>query len=314
MKAQGPGLKRRMPAFIWKTFRLLFFIEISYLILYPFLSKLSTSLMSRTDILDLTVQWIPKRPTLENYRMVTVLLDYWEYLYSTVFVTLITTLIQLAACVLAAYGLARFKFKGRGLLFFLVIFTLVVPPQTYAISTYMEFRFFDMFGLGSLLGLESVSLVGSPWPVYIMSMGCMGIKNGMLIFILRQFFRNLPNEIEEAAFIDGAGIFRTFFHVMLPNALNAIATVFVFSFVWNWNNYEDASLYMNNVKLMTTQMANLTMVLSSGMGGATVVDPTELTLAMSATGVLVMLPLIIFFIVAQRFFVEGIERTGLTGM
>ncbi len=299
---------------LYRLFRLGIIIGIGYVILYPLLVKASVALMSPSDMYDMTVKWVPRQPTLDNFREVLSLIDYWKYFFTTLGVSLGATLVQVASCTLAAYGFARFRFRGRRVLFFLVILTLCVPQQTYMVTTYMQYRYFDGFGLLSFLGVTPQSLIGTPWPLMLMSFGCQAAKNGLFIYVLQQFLARLPGELEEAAWVDGAGVGRIFLQIMLPNAGPALVTVSVLSFVWCWNDLYTASTYMPSMPLFSTLLNNLAFQISRAEGGGSVIDTVQLSMLTNAGALLIIVPLIVLFLVAQRFFVQGIERTGLTGM
>ena len=314
VKRKKPMTARRMGEWCWKLFRLGLIIGIAYVILHPLLVKVSVAFMSKSDMYDMTVQWVPRHPTLESFTGVLELIDYGKYFLTTVAVSGGAMLIQLTSCALAAYGLARFNFRGRGLLFGLVILTLVVPQQTYMVTTYGQYRYFDLYGILGLFGIAPRSLVGSPWPLMLMSFGCQAAKNGLFIYILRQFFARLPGELEEAAWVDGAGVGTIFLRVMLPNAGPALTTVGVLSFVWTWNDLYTASTYMSSLPLFSTLLNSLSFSISRASGGQSVIDTVKLSMLTNAGALLIILPLIVLFILAQKMFVQGVERTGLTGM
>ena len=305
---------KRLGGLMWKLFRFGLILGIAYVILHPLFVKLSAAFMSESDMYDMTVQWVPRKPTMDNFAEVLELIDYGKYFLTTLAVSGSAMLVQLISCSLAAYGLARFKFRGRGLLFGLVILTLVVPQQTYMVTTYGQYRYFDLYGILAPFLKEPISLVGTPWPLLLMSFGCQATKNGLFIYILRQFFSRLPGELEEAAWVDGAGVGTIFLRVMLPNAGPALTTVGVLSFVWTWNDLYTASTYMSSLPLFSTLLNSLTFSISRATGGWSVVDTVHLSMLTNAAALLIILPLIVLFILVQRMFVQGVERTGLTGM
>ena len=131
---------------------------------------------------------------------------------------------------------------------------------------------------------------------------------------MQQFLARLPGELEEAAWVDGAGVGRIFWQIMLPNAGPAMVTVSVLSFVWCWNDLYTASTYMPSMPLFSTLLNNLAFQISRAEGGGSVIDTVRLSMLTNAGALLIIVPLIVLFLVAQRFFVQGIERTGLTGM
>lgn len=291
----------------WIALRATLVVGFCFIILFPLFLRLSVAFRSKEDIYDPTVLWIPRHFTLDNIRLAIQSIDYPTALGHTVLISAGTTLIQLVSCALAAYAFARLKFKGSGLLFALVIFTIVVPPQTIMIPVYMTYRYFDLFGLVPLFtGRRSFNLIDTFWPFFISSGTAMGLKNGLYIYIFRQFFRGVPKELEEAALVDGSGLIRTFARIVAPNALPAFITVALFSFVWQWNDSYYVSLFLNRVKVLSTELMGM---------GVNLKEPDPIyQLMLLNTGVfLMMIPLIILYIFVQRHFVESVERTGITG-
>lgn len=293
---------------LWIVVRTVLVTGFCFIILFPLFLRFSVAFRSKTDIYDPTVLWIPKHFTLDNIKIAIGATDYWSSLLNTFLISSGTTLIQLASCALAAYAFARLKFRGSGLLFGLVIFTIVVPPQTIMIPLYLTYRYFDLFGVVKVLtGKSSLNLIDTFWPFLISSATAMGLKNGLYIYIFRQFFRGIPKEIEEASLVDGSGVFKTFYRIMLPNAVPAIVTVVLFSFVWQWNDSYNVSLFLSKVKVLSTQLMDMGMALGK--------EPDLVYQSMLLnTGVLLLMgPLIILYLFVQRYFVESVERTGIVG-
>lgn len=293
---------------LWKAVRTVMIVGFCFIILFPLFLRLSVAFRSKADIYDPTVLWIPRHFTLDNIKIAMEATQYFPALLNTFLISAGTTIVQLASCALAAYAFARLKFRGSGLLFGLVIFTIVVPPQTIMIPLYLTYRYFDLFGLIKLFtGKSSLNLIDTFWPFLISYATAMGLKNGLYIYIFRQFFRGIPKEIEESAFVDGAGVLRTFYRIMLPNAVPAIITVVLFSFVWQWNDSYYVSLFLSKVKVLSTQLMD--------MGSALGKEPDLVYQSMLLnTGVLLLTaPLIILYLFVQRYFVESVERTGIVG-
>ncbi|MEC0369177.1 carbohydrate ABC transporter permease [Paenibacillus chibensis] len=293
---------------LWIVVRTVLIAGFCFIILFPLFLRLSVAFRSKVDIYDPTVLWIPRHFTFDNIKIAMEATHYFSALLNTFLISAGTTVVQLASCALAAYAFARLKFKGSGLLFGLVIFTIVVPPQTIMIPLYLTYRYFDLFGLIKLFtGKSSLNLIDTFWPFLISSSTAMGLKNGLYIYIFRQFFRGIPKEIEESAFVDGAGVLKTFYRIMLPNAVPAIVTVVLFSFVWQWNDSYYVSLFLSKVKVLSTQLMD--------MGSALGKEPDLVYQSMLLnTGVLLLTaPLIILYLFVQRYFVESVERTGIVG-
>lgn len=308
--------KKKAKSFILIILKLSVIIAISYVILNPLFIKLSVALMSKSDMYDMTVNWIPKNPTLDNFKRILTFFDYRKYFFNTFYISVLSAFLQVATCALAGYAFARFEFKGKRILFLLAIFMLIVPQQTYSTASYLQFKNFNFFGILEIFGIDwNISLINTGIPLFILSAGCAALKNGLFIYIFRQFFSNLPKALEEAAWVDGAGVFKIFFFVMLPNSVPAIVTVSVLSFVWTWNDLYAAETYMPSLEVFPNLLANLTTKLTTTLsGGSNIVDTYEVSTLTNAGALLIIIPLMLFFLFAQKYFVEGIERTGLTGM
>lgn len=295
----------------WILLRTILIIGITYEVFYPMIWVLHYTFLDPRDIHDITVVYVPKHITLANFKPVFILMDYMRNFWGSVRLSLTTSALHVLSCTLVAYGFARFRFKGRNLLFAMVILTLIVPPQTIMIPTYLHFRFFDIFGIvKALTGSQGINLLDSFWPFVLQSATGMGIKNGLYILIMRQFFRGMPKEIEEAAMVDGAGVFKTFYSVMLPNAVPAITTVFLFSFVWQWNDTYFVSIFLQRVKVLPAALATLASTFSTMTGSN---DPYYITILNNTGTLLVIAPVLILYIFAQKYFVESVERSGIVG-
>ncbi len=290
---------------------------VAYQLLYPVLYMLSMALRKPEEAIDPSVIWVPKSLTLSNFADALRVMDFWDALQNSVLIGVGCGLFDVLSCSLVAYGFARFKFPLSGLMFSLVILTLVVPIQTIILPLYNDMRYFDAFGLMKLTsvltgGPESVSLVGSYWSFYLPSMLAMGLRAGLFIFIFRQFFKGMPNELEDAAYMDGCGPFRTFFQVMLPNAKNAVITVFLFSFVWHWNEYYMSNLLLGNLKKnFAIAISSLRVDLQSVVNAQTISDPLLVVTRIQAGALLAILPLFILYLLTQRYFTDSIEHVGI---
>ncbi len=294
--------------------RTLLLIGISYMILLPLIVKFSNSFMSVRDLYDQTVKWIPRNFTLEHYKMVWRHMDYPTTFFNSLLLTTVVSVLQLIACTFVGYGLARFDFKGKNLIFVLVLLTLIVPPQMILIPLYLNFRFFDLYGL---LPGTGFNLVGTYWPFILTSLTGVGLKNGLFIYIMRQFFKGMPRELEEAAYIDGAGLLRTFLYIMLPGAVPGLVIVFLFAFVWQWNDYLFIGLFMGGGQFLPMALdvvSNNVIQEVTGGSAATEMQGDQYTSLIDNTGmILVIAPLLILYSFMQRYFIESVERSGIVG-
>lgn len=310
----------RIKRFSWSIVRGVLLIGISYIILYPLIVQFTQAIMAREDMFDPTVRFIPRTVSLDNFRVAIMAMDYWKVLWNTSYLTIITTLLQLISCTLTGYGFARFKFWGRELLFSLVIITIIVPPQTICTSLYLHFRYFDVFGIIEFFtGKKGINMLDTFGPFFLPAATCMGIRNGLYIYIIRQFYRGMPKELEEAALVDGCGVFKTFYLIMLRPAVPALTTVVLFSVVWQWNDIFYVSMFLTNFKVMTSALYDLP-VNMLGLTGEAVnleagqnINPIDRVRWLATGSLLSLTPLIILYIFAQRYFVESIERTGIVG-
>lgn len=309
--------KKRIISFLGSTLRVLLLIGISYVIIQPMLNRLSTSLMHVEELYDQSVKWIPRSPTLNHFIQVWIHMDYPRTFLNSLSLTIIVSLLQLASCTLIGYGLARFKFAGSGLLLGLVIFTLVVPPQMIRIPLYLNFRFFSLFGL---FKENPWNLVGTFWPFILTSLTGSGFRNGLYIYIMRQFFRGMPRELEEAAYVDGGGLLTTFFKVMLPGSAPGLIVVFLFSFVWQWNDYFYTTLFMSgknflpqSLEVVALRVAETARDIDQLAATSGLIDNQFHSVVNNAGMILVIAPLLILYLFMQRYFVESIERTGIIG-
>lgn len=293
----------------WSFTRMVLVVGICFIIIYPILVKLSSSLMSVEDLFDLTVSWIPKRFSFQtivgNYRDVFREMNYPRAFLNSTVLALLVSVLQMASCTVVGYGFARFQFFGSNILFALVILTLLVPPQMVMIPMFLNFRFFDFFGL-----LETpINLLGTYWPFVLTSITSMGLKNGLFIYIMRQFFKGMPKSLEEAALVDGAGQIKTFFTIMLPGAAPALLIVFLFSFVWQYNDLFLTTMYMRESRtLLPFMLERLTLVFDN-------MDYSDeyISVIINTGMILFITPLLILYAFLQRYFVESVERTGIVG-
>jgi len=305
---------------LFLLFKLVLLVGVSYVILYPYITKIFGSFMTASDFKDVTVILISKSPTLDQYKYIITQNGYFSALLTTFLVSLSISLIQTVICALIAYGLAKFKFRGNNIVFFLVVFTMMVPQESLRFSMKMFFKLFETSNpIGALLGSMGIMETGfsnSLVPLYILAFTGLGFKNGLYIFLLRQFFRGVPDELEESAYVDGSSTFRTFFTIIIPLAIPMLITVFIFSFAWEWTDDFYTSIFFetgyfdqaDSLKFMSSitrvpdalklQVKNLEAYASAITGTATI---------------LIALPLILAYLFVQNYIVQGIERSGIVG-
>lgn len=295
--------------FIFKIFKFIIIIGISFVILYPLMVKLSSSFMTTKDIFDPTIKWIPQQIAWTNYLIAFRSLNYIETFTNSFLLVFLVSITQLISCTLVGYSLARFNYPGKKIIFSLVMLVLIVPPQMILLPLYLNLRNF----LSGIIPGEGINLIGSFYPFFLTSVTASGFRNSLYIFIMRQCFKGMPDNLEEAAYVDGSGFYSTFFKIMLPHAGPSLVTVFLFSFVWQWNDtfYSSIFLHGNTQGLLPFALYNLP---SYYVERVSYFPDRQFITILNNTGIVLFIaPLLIIFGIMQRYFIESIERTGIVG-
>ena len=300
--------RRKAADAVWRVFRFVILTGLGFVILYPLIYMVSCAFRQRIDMNDPTVLWIPRHPTLDIIRETMDAMDIWNTLKNTLLLNIGCSLVQVLSCAVTGYGFARFSFKGKKFLFGIVIMMILVPTQVIALPLYMQFRF---FGFGKF----SINLIDSFATMYLPAITANGISSGLMILLFRQFFRGLPRELEDAAYIDGCGPFMTFVRVMAPNAASAFLTVFLFSVVWYWNDYYVSATFFTNTRTIALMLQNLDTELKIRLfnSAAVEISPREQIVWKEAGCLLSITPMLVMYAFLQKHFTEGIERSGIVG-
>ncbi len=313
--SNGYLLRKTVGKWVFSIIRALLLFGLCFLILQPLLNKITVSFMTEKDLYDATVISIPRHFTLGNYKLVSELISYPTSLMKTFLMAVLASVCQIASCTLVGYGFARFNFPLKKFWFLCVMLVILVPPQTIMSSLYLRFTYFDVFGIITLFTGSTVNLLNSPTPYVLMSLTCMGLKNGLYIFMIRQYFRGLPKEVEEAAYVDGCGKIRTFIQIMLPDARAIITSCFLFSFVWQWTDSFYSSLFLRSMNLLPNGVRSITERLNNyleNLAGYTTRASVGYSQQLIATGMLMFIvPLIILYLIAQKGFVESLSQSGI---
>jgi len=304
---------RRIAEKVWPVFRFLILFGLGFVILYPLLYMLSTSIRPQIEMTDPSVMWIPKNVIFSNFVEVWQAINFPEVLLRTILINVVCSVLQVITCGITGYGFARFKFKGKGLMFGIVIFQIIVPVQVVLIPLYMQFRFFDVFGIIKLITGTPLNLVSTPAALYLQALFCNGIRAGVFILLFRQFFRGLPKELEDAAYLDGCGPVKTFVKVMIPNAKTSFLTVFIFSIVWYWNDSYVTGMFFTEPYTIAMEINNIATKMMIFFTGETNGMASDYLVWIEAGCLLSLLPILIMYIFLQKQFVEGVERSGLVG-
>lgn len=315
-------MKKRFKAFLVTILRTVLLLGLSFIILYPLIESIIPALTDYNYLGRPNSVWIPLEFGTLAFEIALYLLDYWEALLRTLAFAFFMMVIQTLSSAIIGYGFARLPFKGSDILFLFVILTIIVPPQTIMLPQYFHFQNFDIFGIIEFISGEPISLLGNQSVIYLMSIFGMGLRSGLFIFLFRQFFKGLPKELEESAQIDGCGYARTFFQIILPNAIPIILTVGVFSFVWNYGDTFYVNLFSEDSNLLAQLLgrrfsnpnwvSNAFVELTLQPQGAQA-SPLLLGAAQGAAQLLFITPLLILYFIIQRKFVQGFERSGIVG-
>ncbi|MDO5148670.1 MAG: carbohydrate ABC transporter permease [Oscillospiraceae bacterium] len=301
-KEQISYVKRKKAVeMIWRIFRFLIISGLCFVILYPLLFMISCAFRDKNDMNDPTVMWIPRHLTLDVMKETASAMKLGKTLVNTLVINIGCSFFQVISSAVTGYGFARFRFKGKNILFGIVILMILVPPQVILLPQY------DLF--------NSLGMINTPWTMYLPAMTANGIKSGIMIFIFRQFFRGLPRELEDAACLDGCGPFRTFVEIMAPNALSSFLTVFLFAVVWYWNDYYVCNSFFSSNQTLALTIKNIQPVLNAALfnDASLRVSAREYVVWTQAACLISISPMLIMYVFLQKYFTEGIERSGLVG-
>lgn len=298
--------------------RYLFLISISYIVLFPVFSAVSTSIKTVDAFYDPTLYWLPKYVTLENFKTAFDTLNYLKSVCRTLSMNMVSAAIEVISCSIVAYGFARFDFKFKKFLEILLIATIIIPTQIYIVSIVVNFKYFDVLGIFGLInkltGVDlRINLLNTDFTFWLPSIFAMGLRSGILIYIYIQFFSGLPKELEEAAYIDGAGPFKTFWRISVPSSSVVFLTVSVFSAIWHWNDYYLSTMYITSDYPLAVRLANIRETLTlnnpfTGWASRAMINSVSL-----AGCLLFIAPLLIAYLCVQNKFVKSIDRVGITG-
>lgn len=314
-KSEGYLLKKKIMEIAVVIARFILLFGLCFLILQPILNKISVSFMTEDDLFNPIVVSIPVHFTTDNYVLTAEIMNYGKSFMNSLVISLTIAIVQIAVCTIVGYGFARFNFPLKKLWFACVMLVILIPPQVISNSLYIHFRFFDIFGIIKLIRGEALNLRGNVLPYYLMSLGCMGLKNGLYIYMIRQFFRNIPNDMEEAAYVDGCGTFKTFVRIMLPEGKPIITSCFLFAFVWQWTDGFYSKMFLGSTSLLSMSIARLVDSLGAYiqriMGIKTTVSVAYSNCILATGTLMLVAPVIILYLFAQRQFVESISSSGI---
>ena len=295
-------------------FRYAMLIAVGFTVLSPLFQIISNSLKNQSDFMNTSVSWIPTTFFYQNYIDAFHVMDYLKTFLNTVSIMVLSAFLEVAACGVAAYGFARFKFPERKILYALLLITILVPVRMTFLAQYVNFRNFDFFGItsiiGDLIGKDlTINLINTPFTFYLPSIFGVGYQSGLFIMIYIQFLKGIPKELEEAAWIDGAGPIGTFVRIIVPSSSVAILTVTILSIIWHWNEYYLTALYFNENQPLAVVLSGI-MELIKLRGGDAINSHTGVAMA---SCMLFILPVLIMYLILQMKFIKSIDSVGIVG-
>jgi multiple sugar transport system permease protein len=256
----------------------------SLIMLFPFLWMVSISLGTQSQLFKQPPEWLPNPPLFGNYPTALTQLKFLAYLANTAFITGLALVGELISVTMVAFAFARLRWPGRQFFFVVLLATLMIPPQVTQIPLYIVWRL--------------VGAIDSYWPLITPNF----FGDAYLIFLARQFFTTIPNELEEAARVDGCGYRDIYLRVMLPLAIPLILTISLFAILWNWNDFYGPLIYLTSPEKFTLQLGLRTF--------------TSQYFRLNyphfmAAATTIVLPIVIIFLFGQRYFIKSIVLTGL---
>lgn len=309
------NLKEKIINFIIFVFRWVLILSVGYIIIFPLIQMISQALMTQEQYTDTSVVWIPKEISMVNFKVAISVMDYFKTLIWTFLVNVLSALVQTFTCAIAAYGFSRFKFKGKSFFMAILIFSIIVPPQMTVIPSYINYSNFNFLGVFDLINTLfktniNLNFIDTPFTFYLPSLFGVGLRSGLMIFIYMQFFKGLPNELEEAASIDGASSLKTFMSIVLPSSGVAIISVLILSVIWHWNEYFLSVMYFTNNSTLSVRLYNIQMYLTTFGIDA---DMAVTTGVIKGACLLFILPMLVMYMLLQRKFIQSIDKIGIVG-
>lgn len=304
----------RAAGLLGSIFRILMLAAVGYLVIFPLVYIISNSLKTDAAFRNPLITWITSQISFNSYKLAFEALDYKNSILSTLLFEMVSALMEVASCAVAAYGLSRFEFRGKKIFMAFLLLMIIVPEQMIVLPNTVSYSNFSFFGIttviNNIFGTEiRLNILNTVLPFWMPSIFGVGLKSGILIYIYMQFFKGLPRELEEAAWIDGAGPIRTFIKIAIPSSSVVIFTVFVFSVIWHWNDYSYAVMYVNEKFTSAVQLSEIVTTLQ-GMGYYNSDKASGIILAACF---IFILPVLIMYILVQNKFIKSIDRVGITG-
>ncbi|NLP34875.1 MAG: carbohydrate ABC transporter permease [Clostridiales bacterium] len=280
---------------------------VSFVYLEPILKMISMTFMSTKDVIDPSVDWLPKSPSFNNLKVAGTVLDLKKTLVNSIWFSALLAIAQTIVSALTGFALSRYNFKFKKFWIIMIILAFIIPVPLLMIPRLMLF-----ISTQNFLGFN---LIGTPIPQILMALFGQGVNSTILILIFYNFFNLIPYSLDEAAMIDGASPRQIFIQIAMRLSASTVLVVFLFSFVWNWNEtYVTGTLVRNSIELLPAKLnmfdSAFQTYASAGRGSA----QFRLNEAYKMSATLISItPLLILYSFVQKHFIQGIENTGITG-
>lgn len=285
---------QKVSGWLIRLLRLVLIVGLCYVILKPLIQYFLYACMSQEDFRDYTVSMIPKHWSGFYWKKAAELLELFQgAAVRSLLFALTVALLQMISSMVIGYGLARFRFPGKKLLTVMLFVVMLVPGTVLQLPEYFQFRYFGFGGL-------RLNLINTLVPYYILSLTGLGLKQALYIFLMRMLFSQMPVDLENAAYIDGAGVFRTFLSVAVPQCKSLMITVFLFAFCWTWTDSSFATAFYPDISLLSSRLLKLDGMMGSSAGNVTY------------AGIMIMvIPILILVVVCQKHLVKSISMSGM---
>ena len=324
MKDNGYLIRSKGKNLIINIFIVLLIAGLCFSILYPLIKLVPTIFSAIEDLGNPNVIWLPEKFSLISFKAAMRFVmpkGIWTLLKTVLYAGVIMV-IQVFFSSLVGYAMARVKSVFSKIAYFLVVLVFLVPRQSLLLAQYIFFKHFDFLCIMNIFtSAGEVDLINNPIVLVLLAVFCFGVNQSLFIFLFAQFYRNIPKELEEAAGMDGCGFIRTYFKIMVPNAVPIISTVAILSFVWNYGDTYYTNYFSSDANLMSTLLsttfvgANKNYVLNAVQTWYGIPSINDFAFdAVKQAGVLIyLIPLLIVFLIGQRKLVQNMESSGLVG-
>lgn len=282
-------------------------ICVSFIYLEPIFKMISMTFMSSKDVIDPSIEWLPKSPTMNNLKVAGTVLDLKTTLFNSLWFSTLLALAQTLVSALTGFALSRYQFKFKRFWFIMILLAFIIPVPLLMIPRLMTFM--------TAQGVLGFNLIGTPIPQILMSLLGQGVNSTVLILVFFNFFNLIPYSLDEAAMIDGASPRQVFFQIAMKISMSTVLVVFLFSFVWNWNEtYVTGTLVRSSIQLLPAKLNafDSSFQTYANAGRGTAEFKINEAYKMSAT-LISITPLLLLYAFVQKRFIQGIENTGITG-